>query len=275
MRAEILIMPVLALGLAVTGCSSNKTGIAVEPSKSQQQADRNEMNPQSRDRLQQGGKLVWAIDSAPANFNLGELDGSNIEGQWIVNAVLPSLFTFDASATPAYDPDYLTGEPKVVNGPPQVVTYELNPKAIWYDGTPVTAADFIALWKSLNGTNKAYHISSSNGYDQIQSVTQGASKFEVIVTFREVLWRLERAVFAAISGVDQQRSECFQHRLEGPYTSPAPVRSNSKATTRRLKSTRSPRMKNGGVRSRSWTRSCFGWSTMMRCRPHWQTARSI
>ena len=186
MRGEILTLPILALGLAVTGCGSgSKSGAAIEPTKTQRQAERNQMNPQSRDKLQQGGRLVWPIDSVPANFNLGELDGTNIEGQWILNAVLPSLFNFDASATPVFNPDYLTGEPQVANGPPQVVTYELNPKAIWYDGTPITAADFIAQWKSLNGTHKAFRISSSNGYDQIQSVTQGASKFEVIVTFKK------------------------------------------------------------------------------------------
>lgn len=183
MRTGILIASILALGLFGTGCGSNGTSTAPATTSTPQKADRNQMNPQARDKIQQGGKLTWPIDSAPANFNVGELDGTLVEGQWILNAVLPSLFTFDAAASPAVNPDYLTGEPKVVTSPRQVVTYELNPKAVWYDGTPITAADFIALWKSLRGTDKAYHISSSNGYSQIQSVTRGASKFEVVVTF--------------------------------------------------------------------------------------------
>src|SRR5262249_55641102 len=60
----------------------------------------------------------------------------------------------------------------------------LNPKAVWYDGTPITAADFIAQWKALNGTNPAFRISSSNGYKEMENVTQGSSKFEVVVTFK-------------------------------------------------------------------------------------------
>ena len=183
--AGIFIASVSMLALALTGCGkgSSETAAPATP-KAQQRADLNQMNPQPRDKIQQGGKLTWAIDTVPANFNWGELDGTGV-GLLILQAVLPGPFTFDASGTPAYDPDYLTAEPTVVTNPKQVVTYELNPKALWYDGTPITAADFIAFWKSLNGTNKAYHISSSNGYSQIGKVAQGSSKFEVVVTFNK------------------------------------------------------------------------------------------
>src|SRR4030095_12614921 len=75
-------------------------------------------------------------------------------------------------------------EPTLVTSPKQVVTYKLNPKAVWYDGTPISAADFIAQWKALNGTNPAYQTSSNTGYNQIESVVQGADKFEVVVTFK-------------------------------------------------------------------------------------------
>jgi peptide/nickel transport system substrate-binding protein len=184
MRTGILIASIVALGLAGTGCSnSTSTSTAPETPKTQQKADQNQMNPQARDKIQQGGKLTWAINSIPVNFNYDELDGTVADGNWILSAVMPGLFLFDASATPTFDPDYLTTEPKVVTSPQQVVTYELNPKAIWYDGTSITAADFVAQWKALSGTNKAYKIASSNGYDHIQKVAQGASKFEVVVTF--------------------------------------------------------------------------------------------
>jgi peptide/nickel transport system substrate-binding protein len=184
MRTGILIAPIVALGLAGTGCSNaNSSSTAPAAAKMQQRADQNQMNPQSRDKLQQGGELTWAINSVPVNFNYDQLDGTLLDSNWILSAVMPGLFLFDASATPTYDPDYLTAEPKVATSPQQVVTYELNPKAIWYDGTPITATDFIAQWKALSGTNKAYHISASNGYDHIQKVVQGANKFEVVVTF--------------------------------------------------------------------------------------------
>lgn len=187
MRAEILIASTLALGLAGAGCvaDADKNGPAPAAQQSRTTAAQNQLNPQPREQLQQGGKMTWAIDQVPANFNLDELDGANLDGSWMLYGVLPMLFRFDASGTPTFNPDYLTGEPKMVAAPQQVVTYKLNPKAVWYDGTPITAADFVAMWKSLDTTNKAYHIAGSTGYDQIQSVVQGANKFEAVVTFRK------------------------------------------------------------------------------------------
>ncbi len=175
---------VLAVLATLAGCGSNpeKTG-AIAEQKSNPMAEQNQMNPQPRDKVQQGGKMTWAIEGVIVNFNLNQLDGLTEYGYWVIAPMLPQMFVFDARATPRYDPDYLTREPELTPGPPQVVKYELNPKAVWSDGTPITAADFIAQWKALNGKDPAFHIVSSTGYDHISSVTQGANQFEVIVTF--------------------------------------------------------------------------------------------
>ena len=141
------------------------------------------MNPQPRDKVQQGGRLIWP-SSVPANFNYTNWTARFLTVHMMIAAVMPAFFTFDAAGTPMYDPDYLVAEPELVTSPKQVVTYRLNPKAVWYDGTPITAADFIAQWKAMNGTNTAYQTSSNTGYNQIESVTQGAEKFEVVVTFK-------------------------------------------------------------------------------------------
>jgi peptide/nickel transport system substrate-binding protein len=183
-----IFIALISILLALAGCGGNSkdTGKpAAGEEKTQKKADQNQMNPQPRDNVQQGGKLVWPIEGAVANFNYGQIDGTVLDGFFIINAVMPMIFRFDASARPTYNPDYLTGEPKLMTSPKQIVTYELNPKAIWYDGTPIAAADYIAQWKASNGTNHAYQISASSGYDQIESITEGSSKFEVVVTFRK------------------------------------------------------------------------------------------
>ena len=171
-------------GLAIlAGCGSSTQNTAtVADQNANPSAAQNQINPQPREKLQQGGKMTWAIDQAVPNFNYNELDGPSI-GEWILSAVVPEIFVFDARATPTYNPNYLTGEPELMPGPPQVVKYELNPKAIWFDGTPINAADYIAQWKALSGKDRPF-IASSSGYDHIkESVTQGANRFEVIVTF--------------------------------------------------------------------------------------------
>ena len=174
---------VLAVLATLAGCGSSAEKTATVGQKSNPTAEQNQMNPQPRDKVQQGGKMTWALNGVIVNFNLSQLDGLTQDAYWVIAPMLPSMFLFDARGTPRYDPDYLSGEPQLTPGPPQVVKYELNPKAVWFDGTPITAADFIAQWKALNGKNPAFHIVSSNGYDHIKSVTQGTNPFEVIVTF--------------------------------------------------------------------------------------------
>ena len=185
-RSGILVGLIAALGLFSAGCGGdNQSGNADNgEAKAVKQADRNQMNPQPRDKVRQGGKMVWALTGTVPNFNYHQLDGSLQDGALIMQAIMPSIFIFDATATPVYNPDYLTGEPRLVTTPKQVVTYELNSKAVWYDGTPITAADYIVQWKALNGTNSAFQISSSNGYDQVESVVQGANPYEVVLTFK-------------------------------------------------------------------------------------------
>jgi peptide/nickel transport system substrate-binding protein len=173
---------VLAVVATLAGCGSSteKPGAG---QKSNPIAEENQMNPQPRDKVQQGGKMTWAIDGVINNFNYNQLDGTLAVSKWVLFAMLPQMFVSDARAKPIYDPDYLSGEPELTPGPPQVVKYKLNPKAVWLDGSPITAADFIAQWKALIGKDPAFHISSNTGYDRIKSVTQGANQFEVIVTF--------------------------------------------------------------------------------------------
>ncbi len=188
MKSNIFLKSIPAAALAVlatlAGCSSSteKSG-NVAGQKSNPIADQNQINSQPRDKVQQGGKMTWAVDGVIVNFNLNQLDGPAAVSNWVISPMLPQMFVFDARATPSFDPDYLNGEPELTPGPPQVVKYKLNPKAVWSDGSPITAADFIAQWKALSGKDPAFHIASSSGYDHIKSVTQGADRFEVIVTF--------------------------------------------------------------------------------------------
>jgi peptide/nickel transport system substrate-binding protein len=98
--------------------------------------------------------------------------------------LMPATYTSDAEGTPIWNRDYLASEPKLVTDPKQVVTYEIHPKAVWYDGTPITWEDFYWQWKASNGSNKAYQISSASGYEDIESVERGKDDREVIVTFK-------------------------------------------------------------------------------------------
>jgi len=145
-------------------------------------AQANDMNPVPYDKVKTGGDFLWSIDSLPANYNYNELDGTERDNKDIIDSMMPEIMKGDASSTYQPDPDYLTSV-ELTSTNPQVVTYKLNPKAVWADGRPIDWTDFEAQWKALNGTNPAYTVSGTTGYDVIQSVAQGATPQDVVVTF--------------------------------------------------------------------------------------------
>ena len=136
-----------------------------------------------RERLRDGGTFTWAMQQMPTNFNYNQIDGSNFDGAQVIGAMMPVTFDNDATGAPVWNHDFLASEPTLSTTNGQVVTYEINPKAAWYDGTPITWEDFYWQWKSNNGTDEAYRISAANGYENIRSVERGKDDREVIVTY--------------------------------------------------------------------------------------------
>jgi peptide/nickel transport system substrate-binding protein len=148
----------------------------------QASATTNEINPVDRGELADGGDLRWPLGEIPPNFNYHQFDGTLDDNSDVIEALMPSAFEFAADAEPSVNEDYFTSI-ELTSDDPQVVTYDINPDATWSDGTPITAADLIAQWQALNGTNPAYNISSSNGYDQMKSVEQGENEKQAVVTY--------------------------------------------------------------------------------------------
>jgi peptide/nickel transport system substrate-binding protein len=143
-----------------------------------------DISPVPRDELPDGGTLRWPLIAFPPNFNTGELDGTSADAANVVGALLPSMFRFDSEARATVNKDYLDSADSTTGDARQIVTYRVNRKAVWEDGTPITAADFTAQWRALSGADPAYRVASSGGYDQIESVAAGADDREVVVTFR-------------------------------------------------------------------------------------------
>lgn len=184
-RTRALLAPVVAatlVGAVACGSGDNSGGggsKAAPPPK----ASENQINPVDRSKLQEGGKLTWALGGFPANFNYYELDGTDSDNADVINALMPKMYDNDAGGAPVWNKNYLASEPKLSTDGQQTVTYEINPKAQWDDGTPITWEDFYWQWKATSGADKAYSIASSNGYENIGNVEKGKDDKEVKVTF--------------------------------------------------------------------------------------------
>jgi peptide/nickel transport system substrate-binding protein len=141
-----------------------------------------DINPQPRDRVRDGGNLRVPMSQFPSNFNVNQVDGSSTDMLLITFAALPYLFTGTADGGAVRNGDYLVSA-SVTSTAPQVVTYVINPKAVWSDGSPITYRDFVSYWRALNGTNPAYQAAGTAGYDDIASVARGTDDRQVVVTF--------------------------------------------------------------------------------------------
>ncbi len=178
----------LALG-ATSGCLGGpgpaRTARTPDPAPPAPAAVTGDVRPADRAAVRDGGALRWAVDAVPATLNVYQ-PAATADSALLAHALYPALFRPDAHGEWTPDEDYLTAAEATPPGQlPQVVTYHLAPRAVWSDGTPISAADFVAQRAALSGLDPAYRAVRPAGYEAIDSIVQGADPHEVKVTFRQ------------------------------------------------------------------------------------------
>ncbi|MCX4793431.1 ABC transporter family substrate-binding protein [Streptomyces sp. NBC_01242] len=174
-----------AASLVLSGCSGGDTDNSGQE-KSKGATSENEVltsyNPQPASNLQQGGKLTLPIVEIPDQLN--HLQGNaSLYTSKIVWFYQPQLSFNDPKGNVTYNEDYLTDvKQTTVDGKTQV-TYDINPKAKWNDGQDIDWTAFRDTWNALNGKDKEYDVSSTDGYSSIASVKKGKDAKQAIVTF--------------------------------------------------------------------------------------------
>lgn len=142
-----------------------------------------DINETPRDQLH-GGEFTAPISYSIVTWNPASIDGNDEELWFLESPIVPAYYDYRGDGEPVMNQDYLLSA-SVVRDPQLVVTLELNPKAVWNDGKPISAADWIATWRALNGSNPDFLVASTDGWDQITSVKAGASEHQVLLTFAE------------------------------------------------------------------------------------------
>jgi len=106
----------------------------------------------------------------------------------ILVRILPGVTQLLPDFSVTFDPELLTEEPTLedVDGA-QVNTYSINPDAVWSDGTPITADDFIFAAKMQDSEFVEAcpdgGILGTTGYDQIESIEGSDDGKTVTVTY--------------------------------------------------------------------------------------------
>ncbi|GAF47028.1 ABC transporter family substrate-binding protein [Rhodococcus wratislaviensis] len=177
-----LAVSVLALGLVLGGCGGSDTGDVEAGSGSI--GTTNDINPHDPSELRDGGNLRLALSGFPPNFNTLSNDGNDTEIGAILKPMMPRAFSTDASGALSVNHDYFT-DVALTGTDPQQVTYTIDPKAVWSDGTPITWADIQSQAAALSGENKDFLIANTSGFERVDRVERGVDDRQAVITFAE------------------------------------------------------------------------------------------
>jgi peptide/nickel transport system substrate-binding protein len=86
------------------------------------------------------------------------------------------VFIVNSNLVPVLNTQFVTSATETSTSP-QTIVYKINPKAVWQDGTPINADDFIYNYQAQSGNpaytdvgGQPYDTASATGYNQISSV---------------------------------------------------------------------------------------------------------
>jgi peptide/nickel transport system substrate-binding protein len=143
----------------------------------------------SGSKIANGGSITYALDEDVAGFNINQANDNQFVLQEIMDQVWPSVYVTQPNATVALNTELVTSA-KVTSTNPQTVVYQINPKATWSDGTPISASDFVYAWQAQSGNpkykdvgGKAFIPAGTSGYNQISTVTGSNGGKTVTVVF--------------------------------------------------------------------------------------------
>src|SRR3954470_7736863 len=202
----------------------------------------NDINSQDPATLEQGGNLRLALADFPSNFNVLQIDGYESENVAMQEATLPRPFRINADGTATLDTDYFTSV-KLTSVEPQVVTYTINPKAVWSDGMPITWRDIAAPISATCGKDKRFQIAAPHGADRVESVTRGVDDRQAVVKFAKHYAEWPGMFDVLLPQSIPVTPEAFNTaQLNGPGPSAGPfIITTLDKTARRIMLSRNPR----------------------------------
>lgn len=227
MKLYLRVVATLAVAASVlAGCSVGGTSDKVDSDGLTQQSRSgntedslplSDINPVPRSKVEDGGRLIMAVSQLPDQWN-----GMHKAGQQLVNMIIdrftmPTNWDYTEDGSIRLNRNFIE-RVDVNDGPPQVVTLTLNPEASWTSGMPITWKDYEATWKAGNGTNRAYAVASTNGFNQIEKVEKGSDDFEVVITYKSTYpdWTLTWATVQPKTAIDNP-GLFEQARRDGPH----------------------------------------------------------
>ena len=135
-----------------------------------------------------GGQVVFGAEQEPPCLN-GYLEGcNNTWTTWTVGTQFRGLYIQKPDFTIVPD---MAQSASLVKSKPETIAVKIKKQAVWSDGVPVTAADFIYTWKQQ--VNPKNDVAGRSGWDSIKAVkvTGGGGKnFNVVFSKPFAPWKV-------------------------------------------------------------------------------------
>ncbi|MDO4911746.1 MAG: ABC transporter family substrate-binding protein [Corynebacterium sp.] len=162
------------------GCSSSGSSTSESVNASSENAH---FLSASYDELTDGGELKLAIGELTEQQNTFHQDGTAYTSTFW-SWYNPDNLYVDENLEYHRDPNYVESVTEDTVDGNTVLTFKLNDKAKFNDGTPIDYTAYQTLWKIQNGQNpEDYPASSTDGYKSVSSVERGDDDFTVVITF--------------------------------------------------------------------------------------------
>jgi peptide/nickel transport system substrate-binding protein len=170
-----------ATAVASGSTSTSASAAATTASQGRITGDPNTINSVASPK--KGGTMTYALEKTIDNWNILTSAGNTFETAEVEDAIYPSAFIAQPDLSPQMNTDLLTSA-TLTSTNPETVVYQVNPKAVWSDGTPINSDDFNYVWQASANCAKC-DVASNTGYTQIQSITgSGANNQTVTVVFK-------------------------------------------------------------------------------------------
>jgi peptide/nickel transport system substrate-binding protein len=147
-----------------------------------------------------GGTLTLALEKTIPNFNIWDGAGNTYETGQVMSGLLPSVFIINPDGTVTLNGNMMAAA-DIKTQSPLTIVYKIKPEAVWSDGEPINADDFIYDYKIRNGRDcKDCPVSGTTGYSQVESVTgsDGGKTVTVVYTTPYADWK---ALFTANASI--------------------------------------------------------------------------
>jgi len=187
MRTRKRLAGVLAIAsvslLVAAACSSGKSGDNGKSVSTSFADCDTKPNTCNSGNVKQGGTATYTIEKTITGWNLNDTDSNTFDFQEVLDGVLPSTFIVNPDFSVSLNTDMMDSVEQTSTSP-QTVTYKIKSGAVWNDGTPINADDFIYAWQTQNGKDCAdCAAASTGGYDLMKSVTGSDNGKTVTVVY--------------------------------------------------------------------------------------------